>query len=101
MSTGGTNDNVRTNDIALCAYSCAPELTNSINKNLTGNPLFKNAALGNFTLQAGSPCINSGTNLSWMANAVDLAGASRIQGRLVDMGAYEATPAGGTAVLFW
>jgi hypothetical protein len=100
MSLGGTNDNVWTGSVSRLAYSCAPELTAGVNGNIVGNPIFKNAALGNFTLQAGSPCINSGTNLPWMSNAVDLAGSPRIANGRVDMGAYEAeaTPAGGTVV---
>jgi hypothetical protein len=93
---GGTNDNVWTGSVSRLAYSCAPELTAGVNGNIVGNPLFKNAALGNFTLQAGSPCINSGTNLPWMANGVDLAGSPRIANGRVDMGAYETEGRAGT-----
>jgi hypothetical protein len=89
VSLGGTNDNVWTGSVSRLAYSCAPELTAGVNGNIVGNPLFKNAALGNFTLQAGSPCINSGTNRPWMTNAVDLAGSRRIVSGRVDMGAFE------------
>ncbi|MBI2440846.1 MAG: right-handed parallel beta-helix repeat-containing protein [Lentisphaerae bacterium] len=44
---------------------------------------------GNYRLQSISPCINVGLNQSWMANAVDLDGRSRIWSAVVDMGAYE------------
>lgn len=37
----------------------------------------------------GSPLINAGTNLPWMAAATDLIGAPRLQGPRVDIGACE------------
>ena len=39
-------------------------------------------------------CINSGTNQTWMTNAVDLAGARRINNLIVDLGAYETASPG-------
>ena len=39
-------------------------------------------------LLAGSPCINAGTNQSWMENAKDMDGESRTNGA-VDIGADE------------
>ena len=36
-----------------------------------------------------SPCINTGTNLAWMDQAVDLAGNPRIQDGTADIGAFE------------
>ncbi len=53
--------------------------------NLDADPAFT----ADFGLQSGSPCINAGTNLSWMASALDLAGVLRIIDHTVDMGAYE------------
>jgi len=59
--------------------------------NIATNPLFASAANSNFTLQAGSPCINAGYNGSVPTNiAQDLAGLPRISDGTVDMGAYEA-----------
>ena len=56
---------------------------------LSTDPSFKVAATNDYRLMPGSPCINAGTNLSWMTNAIDLAGGPRIRNRMVDVGAYE------------
>ena len=56
--------------------------------NLTSNPLFFNAASGDFRVQLGSLAINAGTSLS--AVPVDMVGAPRPQGGAYDVGAYEA-----------
>jgi len=56
---------------------------------------------GDYRLQVDSPCINTGTNLAWMAGARDLAGHRRVSpddGR-VDMGAYEVVFSAGTVVI--
>lgn len=67
-------------------YSCVPQNGSfSGVGNITNNPLF---AMG-FHLATNSPCINKGTNQSWMATATDLDGLSRISSVVVDMGAYE------------
>jgi hypothetical protein len=51
---------------------------------LTGNPLFVNAAGGDFRLQAGSPCINAGVNVG---ATTDMDGNP--VGSPPDIGAYE------------
>jgi Right handed beta helix region len=61
--------------------------------NLTSNPLFINAATGNFRLQSGSTGINAGTNLSPDV-FVDRDGVSRPQGAAYDIGAYEYSSGG-------
>jgi hypothetical protein len=79
------------------AFSCAPELTDGTNGNVTADPLFmaagagygQTATLGDYRLQTRSRCANAGTNRTWMTNAVDLAGDPRIKNDIVDMGAYE------------
>lgn len=95
-----------------------------VDGNISGNPLFVNAAGSDFRLQSAygrlgadgrlvrdpvtSPCIDTGTNQLWMSDAVDLSGLPRIQqGRpgtkpnRVDIGAYEspAIPPRGTVML--
>lgn len=56
--------------------------------NISNDPAFANLATGNFQLQSGSPCINSGNNAVVTA-ATDFAGNPRIVGGTVDIGAYE------------
>ena len=54
--------------------------------NRSGDPLFENHAADDYHLQAGSPCIDSGTPT--MADT-DIDGVSRPQGAGYDMGACE------------
>ncbi|NOU36150.1 MAG: hypothetical protein HOO88_05230 [Kiritimatiellaceae bacterium] len=68
--------------------SCASDLINGVNGNITSTPLFVDEANGDFRLQSNSPCINWGNN-SVVSNATDLAGNPRIVEGTVDMGAYE------------
>jgi parallel beta-helix repeat protein len=57
--------------------------------NLVGtDPLFVNAAGGNYRLQNTSPAVNTGVVSSSMAD-IDLAGNPRVVGSTVDRGAYE------------
>ena len=58
------------------------------------DPQFVAATNNNYRLNAGSPCIDTGTNQSWMATYTDLAGNPRLSGtrlstRIVDMGVFE------------
>ena len=57
------------------------------NGNLDEDPLFVDAAGGNYRLQEGSPCIDAGTGIDAPTN--DLAGVARPQGAGIDVGAYE------------
>lgn len=59
--------------------------------NTSSNPLFVDAAHGDYHLRYGSPCINAGVNLPGMELETDIDGNPRIQpfGGVVDMGAYE------------
>ena len=59
--------------------------------NIVANPLFKNAADGDFRLKSGSPARNSGYNADWCETAKDLDGKKRKSG-VVDMGCYESSP---------
>lgn len=75
-------------------HCCSTQLTHGVQGNITVNPAFTNAAAGNYRLLATSPCINTGTNLPWMAGARDLDGRPRMLRWIVDMGAYEFSFAG-------
>lgn len=77
-------------------------ITNSIDEtNFTGitlsgtsantsgvNPLFVDAATGNYNLSVNSPAVNGGNNTS-VIGTTDLLGKQRIHNTIVDMGAYE------------
>ena len=56
----------------------------------TGDPLFVDAANGDFRLQGASPCIDMGNN-RYVVGETDIRGNARIQNGVVDLGAYEYT----------
>ncbi len=61
----------------------------STSSNTSGaNPLFTNAASGDYTLSSGSPAIDNGNNAS-VIGTTDLLNNQRIFNSTVDMGAYE------------
>jgi len=70
-------------------YSCVIPAVDGAG-NITNDPVLKNLAGGDYRLQITSPCVNAGTNQSWMNDAVDVDGVPRIRYGIVDMGAYEA-----------
>lgn len=57
--------------------------------NIDADPLFVNAAAGDYHLQGSSPAINSGSNTAAFHLGTDLDGEARIQQSIVDMGAFE------------
>lgn len=59
--------------------------------NISADPMFVDAARGNYRLMPGSPCIGAGTN-TYATSPTDLSGLARIIGGSVDMGAYEYAP---------
>ena len=77
---------IRFSDVQRCATigGCATNLGN-----FDEDPLF--TAPGLYTLQANSPCVNAGdaTSTTATAGTVDFNGAARIQGSVVDAGAWE------------
>jgi hypothetical protein len=89
--TGATDDylfHARTNStIQFSRLTPAADLYGG--GNITGEPLFRNAATNDFRLQIGSPGWNAGTNLDWMASGTDLDGNPRRKGPAVEMGAFE------------
>ncbi|MBL7685354.1 MAG: choice-of-anchor D domain-containing protein, partial [Deltaproteobacteria bacterium] len=67
---------------------CVPNIT--LQNNLDLDPLFANAAAGDFHLQNASPVLNKGDNSAPNLPATDLDGNPRVVSGTVDMGAYEA-----------
>jgi hypothetical protein len=69
-------------------YSCSPSLTFT-NGNMSYDPLFVNPNAGDYRLRTNSPCMDTGTNETWMAATTDLEGNPRILSHFVDMGCHE------------
>ena len=80
--------------LATLNYSCTTPLPTNGLGNITNEPAFVNPAAGDYRLRAGSPCIDTGTNLS-ASITNDLDGRPRpLDGNgdglaAFDMGAYE------------
>lgn len=58
------------------------------------DPLFVNAAIGDYRLSYGSPCTNTGTNAATLLPATDIEGGPRIVDGITDIGADEMSPVG-------
>lgn len=90
-NTGG---NISYNSGASFSFSCTTPAEQGPG-NIAADPLFINAAAGDYALDGASPCVNAGSNAAWMATAQDVAGNPRIIGgsgmKIVDMGAFECT----------
>ena len=73
--------------LANVSNSCSPDLTVGVNGNLTLDPVFTDAAHGDYSLQETSPCINTGADtdapLDYVRNP------RKYNGSLPDMGCYE------------
>jgi len=84
----------------LTYNSCIQDWTRLDHGTISNDPQFVDAVAGDFRLLDTSPCINAGTNMSWMWTATDLDGNPRIQHGVVDMGCYEsAVPEPGAIAL--
>ena len=86
-----------TNTARLFAFTPGPSTIACLSGNIYNqNPLFVNPTAGNYSLGAGSPAINAGSNaLVPVGMTTDIAGNDRIHvpsGGLVDMGCYENYP---------
>ena len=95
----GENDWIRGSATVTASHSCAypkPAPGSGASNPFTAakgcitvDPMFSNAANGDFTLAEHSPCINEGELLAWMSGAIDLAGTLRVSGSNPDIGCYE------------
>lgn len=87
ISVSGTKPSLFNNDV----YS------NSVNyegitpgaADISANPMFVDAAGGNYRLAAGSPCMEAGTHALFGLPVYDFDGRIRPSGRSVDIGAFE------------
>lgn len=81
----GNDDNYYNSTLNYC---CTTPLPGGGSGNFTNTPQFVDWAGGDFHLQSNSPCINAGNN-SFVTGLSDLDGKPRIQGLVVDVGAFE------------
>lgn len=111
---GGAGD-AHQSDVSWSLVADVYELTGSGEGNIAGDPLFADAAGGDYRLTASSPCVNAGEP-GVEFPGTDLAGEARTKDGRTDMGAYEfdlpgvsgvwvrnpvgggVTPAGGTTL---
>ena len=93
---GGGSTNYQHNGSGMYYTFCCtyPEIAGATNGagNITNAPIFSDTVAYDFHLLSGSPCIDEGTNMAWMADAKDLDGNPRIYDGTVDMGCYEDVP---------
>jgi hypothetical protein len=77
-------------DLSTLDYCCTYPLPLPFQnlRSISNQPVFVDAARGDYHLNTNSPCINSGDNSS-ASNTTDLDGNARVAGGTVDMGAYE------------
>ena len=91
---GGVNASVKSGSVT---YTCCEDALDGVG-NRTCDPLFKNAAAGDYTLAGGSPVANKGLLLPGMSEETDLAGNPRVYGRRPDLGCYERQFSSGLAI---
>ncbi len=66
---------------------------------VTANPLFKNAAKGNFHLSRTSPCIGAAAPVGWLRDNLDLDGRPRLsRDGTQDIGCYQVPPPSDTVI---
>ena len=95
VSTVG-NDDIHNPD--RIHYSCSDDLTHGIDGNITADPLFLETNEVNYKIEVGSPCKDAGYRRPWMQTGTDLGHGPRITALTVDIGAYEALPAGSVLI---
>jgi len=80
-------------------YSCMTPLADG-SGNTEADPLFRDAANGNYTLMSASPCLRTGSAAGYTGGSADcdLAGKPRFYGTRIDMGAY-GRPKGGLSLI--
>lgn len=98
-TSGGASDVVKTSGtFQNNLVSTALDFFTSVDGNISGNPVFADAANNDFSLLFGSPAIDAGQAIA--AVTKDIAGTARPQGSACDIGAYEYVDDGSLAVAF-
>ncbi|MCL2104889.1 MAG: DUF5123 domain-containing protein [Kiritimatiellaeota bacterium] len=92
IAWGNLDWGTTTNNCFNCSflYSCTTPLPTGMG-NIEADPLFVDAANGDYRLLEDSPCIDAGSN-DYVYWDDDLDGSPRIHNGMVDMGAYEFSP---------
>ncbi len=88
VTSGSSSANLFMEGTSGFTYTCSSPLIIGAG-NTDTDPLFLDAAGGNYHLQPTSPAVNAGINQAWMDAANDLHGHDRIRYGTADMGAYE------------
>ncbi len=94
FNSGGANSS-----IPEYYHSLVQGVTNTANGNLNTNPMFTDAANGDYRPETGSPVINAGDNTYFEGlntGSRDLAGYPRLLRHHIDLGAYESDCGGYT-----
>ena len=98
-TSGGASDVVKTSGtFETNLVSKALDFFSSGDGNISGNPVFADAANNDFSLLFGSPAIDAGQAIA--AVTKDIAGTARPQGSAYDIGCYEYVDDGSLAVAF-
>ena len=88
-NTAAVGPNLAANSNTRLYNCCTQEANNWCYSNtITANPLFVDAAHGDWRLSSGSPCLDAGNN-NHAKTELDIQGTTRIQNGKVDIGAFE------------
>ncbi len=89
------NGGTQADNGSFCTNCCTGGGVRPGSGNLSADPLFVDAPNGDYRLNVLSPCVNKGNAAYGTgANGTDYAGARRVYGGQVDMGAYEESTGG-------
>jgi predicted outer membrane repeat protein len=99
-SQDGNWTDARGSFVNCCAWPNTTTHMTAANGCINVDPLFADAANGDFTLRPNSPCRNAGLLEGWMEGATDLAGSPRVSGKGVDIGCYEFFVPSGLFIIF-
>ena len=86
---------------ASVTYSCYAAATEGANGNTAKDPLLRRREPDRYSFTAASPCRNTGSNDAFgaPASAVDLLGAPRLYGKIIDIGCFELQSGAGTVLI--